>query len=649
MSTEVETQVLPAQEKPKRKKAVRKVKIVPDSPYLVKDDFKQYYTVPPILCTWKEWVEICKIIRNSEYFRKTYKGEQFQSDDLETSGHVYPVWIKEPKKITDANNRVIEEIPGVYDEEQTLVLPPKFTFLIYRQDLMMHQHLQKFLVQPKLENYNHFKYEMGGSPRDEQQELGKKAEDHLVNKGHFRGIVQCPPGWGKTFISIYIAWLTGTQVLIVVPNQLLMDQWIASLVDFTGLTVDDIGIAQGSDMAKLKKKGVDKKPVIIAKIQSLDSQLKRKDFQELVDFYRQVGMVFYDETHTSGGADGYAKTTGIFSTCSIVGLSATPYKKDKNLFQLYTGIGLITYISTHQNLIPTCNMHLLDIPIGTRDQANLYNTHRNANYNLFMIELENFLYKCDAYFSYIADWIWYRIDQGYSCVVLFKTNKMLEKLQNIMENRIEKKIENSVILTRETAKTAKHLLNGNRCILSNYKMFSAGADYPHLSCILFGSMILGKIPIIQALGRTTRKFADKNQEVQAHFLLPKLIYPLFASREPHITIKGAVTKQYPTAQFKWDDGFKSWFQEKKTAGESLQAQNYQQYQHNNGYAQANQTNQANYTIQGASTHNRLSSYQSAKASQPTAVPVAPVAPVAQQAPQGGGFGMNVPPPPPSDF
>ena len=94
-------------------------------------------------------------------------------------------------------------------------------------------------------------------------------------------------------------------------------------------------------------------------------------------------------------------------------------------------------------------------------------------------------------------------------------------------------------------------------------MFSAGADVPHLSCVFFASMIMGKIPIIQTLGRITRKYSDKIQEVQAHFLLVKFIYPLFSNREPHITIADAVKTQYPSAQFKWDNEFIKYFEEKK--------------------------------------------------------------------------------------
>lgn len=386
----------------------------------------------------------------------------------------------------------------------------------------------------------------------------------------------------NTYISINIGSQTGGQVLVIVPNNLLCEQWKQSLIDFTDLTENDIGMIKGSDLSKLRAKGQNAKPVMICLIQSLDSQLQRAEFEDLVDFYRNTSIVFYDETHTSGAADGYAKTSGIFTTYNIVGLSATPYKKDKNLFQLYTGIGQIVYISTHQNLIPNCNMHLLDIPITPKDERELVDIFQKTNYNFFMSKLEDYLFKVDAYFVYIAEWLIYRYKQGYSSVVLFKTNKMLDKLKLFLEKLQGDLPIKTTILTNETAKKNRKELTSSNIILSNYKMFSAGADYPFLSSVFFASMVLSKTTIIQTLGRVTRKFADKIQEVQAHFLLAKFIYPLYSNNEPHINIVRAVKLQYPDAQFKWDNGFTKYFESRKNASVDLNANTFAKFQNGQG-------------------------------------------------------------------
>lgn len=940
----------------------KKVKEIPVSPFKVTDP-TYYYGSSPVLVKWKDWLLICNLVKASQTFKELYKEENFKYGDIEESGYVYPVYTKEPVEIKNLDGKVIETIPGIYDEELTLVLPPKFIFGIYRRFLFSQPTLESYIQKIELLPFEGFKYETKFPPRDEQIELGNIAKNALTQRKYLNGIVQCPPGWGKfqfhsdllatprgwvymkdikvgdevfsrdgkptkvtaiypqgeqdvyqftfgdntktragldhlwkvwdtdnrkwrvlttkeilsknyarpekdkrygdksngmrykyfiplcepveytrdisdqsclkglsplehcfhpyalglmlgdgsfrpggnafgftdkfrkntkrlfdslrengyiddlrisdnmderginfrskklkeltkiygldgkysiekhipkeylyasvesrklllegliatdgyvrtkssweystsspqlkddvcelarslgyyvtvkvnennsyihngekkqtentnweicinykkemkaitkiekldykeeaqcisvenpehlyltndyivthnTYISIHIGSMVGAQVMIVVPNNLLKEQWIEAICEFTDLEEDDIGIIHGSDIAKITKKGHMSKPVVICLIQSLDSQLKRNNPLVLSEFYKNIGMVIYDETHTSGAADGYAKTTGIFTTFNVVGLSATPYKKDKNLFQLYTGIGTIFYISTHQNLIPSCNMHLLPIMISEKDRRNLYDIFEKTNYNYFMSQLEDFLFKDDFYFQYIADWLEYRFKQGYSSVVLFKTNQMLDKLERYIRDKCEKTglVIKSVILTNATAKTRKHEVSTANIVLSNYKMFSAGADFPHLSCVFFASMVLGKIPIIQTLGRVTRKYADKIQDVQAHFLIPKFIYPLYSNNEPHLTISRAVKLQYPEAQFKWDKGFTDHFQEKKLAAENLVANDYKKFQQNTtGGIPLNGTrNNGSYMIDANyADNNRLGSY-----------------------------------------
>lgn len=376
----------------------------------------------------------------------------------------------------------------------------------------------------------------------------------------------------NTFISIYIGCLTKTRMLVVVPNKLLQEQWVGSLKEFSNLEEEDIGMIKGSDLKKLTRYGEMQKPVLIATIQSLDSQLKRKSPEELIEFYKDVGCVFYDEAHTSGSADGYAKTSSMFTTNIILGLSATPYNKNRNLFQLYTSIGEMFYVSLHQNLIPTCNMNLMPITISRKDNSNMFYAYQN-NHNYFRTLLEEYLYNRDDYFEYIADWLDFRLKQGHNVVILFQTNQMLNKLSTIVEKRGHE----HVVLTGKTNTVENQKkMRGIRVILSNFKMFSAGADYPHLSCIFFCSLILGKKAIIQSLGRTTRAYKDKIQDVQAHFFLPKFIYPYFSQNEPHNTIKNSVLTDYPQSAFKWNKEFRDYFAEKKGALQN--AQDYKSFQ-----------------------------------------------------------------------
>lgn len=596
----------------------KKVKEIPESSYFRENEFAEFYGADPELISWKNWVNCCNIIRGTDLFKKLYKNEFFEWGALENTAHIYPVWAKEPEPILNFDGVQVDLKPGIYDENLTMVLPPKFFFPTYRRYLLSQPGLDHVLNNVDVKPFQKYDFETKSPPRPEQVEVTDLAVGELKEKKFFKGIIQAPPGFGKTFLSIYISSKVKTQSLIVVPNKLLADQWADAIVEFTDLSVDDIGFLKGSNIKSLTKKGQMKKPILIALVQSLDSQLNRVPFEELREFYRHIGAVFYDETHTSGAADGYAKTSGIFTTFNVIGLSATPYKKGTNLFQLYTGIGQIKYISTHQNLIPTCNMHMLPVRIPQKERENLFRIFEQGNWAFFLTQLEEVLFKDHYYFTFLAEWAIYRYKQGYSSVIIFKTNKMLEKLERYINDKSKElnleKPPKSVILTRETSKTNKSLIAESDIVFSNYKMFSAGADFPHLSSVFFASMVLGKIPIIQTLGRVTRKYSDKIQDVQAHFFIPDFIYPLFANNEPHLTIIRAIKTQYPTAQFKWDKGFNEFFEKKKLAARNLVAEDYTKFQtqHHRGHIPETGKGpmQGSFIVNDTTTgDNRLTMYQ----------------------------------------
>ena len=578
----IENEIIKVPKTAKIPKVAKTKKIeIQESPYYINGEFAEYYGAQPELIKWKDWVNACNVVKNSDLFKTLYKKEFFEWGAIENTACIYPVYSKEPEPVYNYDGVLIDTKPGIYDENLTLVLPPKFFFPTYRKYLISQPGLENVLNNIEVKQFQKYNFVTKAPPRPEQKECVELAEDELKTKKFFKGIIQAPPGFGKTYLSIRIGSITDTQIMIVVPNKILAEQWTDAVTTFTDLTIDDIGFLKGSNIKALAKKGQMKKPILIALVQSLDSQMKRVPFEELRDFYRNVGAVFYDETHTSGAADGYAKTSGIFTTFNIVGLSATPYKKGTNLFQLYTGIGQIKYISTHQNLIPTCNMHLLPVRVTQREREDLFKCFE-INWTFFLTKLETLLFKDHHYFTFLAEWAIYRYKQGHSTVILFKTIQMLEKLERYINDKIrELNIEKPpvmTILTAATAKTNKKLISTSDIVFTNFKMFSAGADFPHLSSVFFGSMVLGKIPIIQTLGRVTRKYSDKIQDVQAHFFIPDFIYPLFSSNEPHMTIIRAVKTQYPESQFKWDKGFNDFFEKKKAAAENLISKEYSNFQ-----------------------------------------------------------------------
>ena len=183
----------------KKTRKPRKIKEIPLSPF-ASETKAEYYGSRPILVKWKHWILMCNIIKMSDTFKKLYAKENFKYGDLEsTSFVVHPVYTKEPQIIRNLDGQIIEEIPGIYDEEQTMVLPPKFVFPIYRRYFLSSVELAPYLEesQPEILEYDGFDFKMNFGPRDEQKDLAEMAGNALSTQKFFKGIVQAAPGWGK--------------------------------------------------------------------------------------------------------------------------------------------------------------------------------------------------------------------------------------------------------------------------------------------------------------------------------------------------------------------------------------------------------------------------------------------------------------------
>ena len=148
----------------------------------------------------------------------------------------------------------------------------------------------------------------------------------LMNESNAGGILSLPTGSGKTQMSMHFISSIGKKTLIVVHSQMLMTQWEERLAK--ALPAARIGHIQGTTC------DVENKDVVLAMIQSLAIQNKYPP-QAFKDF----GFVICDETHVLG-APYFSRAIWKFSHVRyILGLSATPDRKDKMDQVLYLTMG----------------------------------------------------------------------------------------------------------------------------------------------------------------------------------------------------------------------------------------------------------------------------------------------------------------------
>jgi len=512
--------------------------------------------------------------------------KDFHSDEVNLLVNCYD------KNLKYLDMQKIEEFETIIPD---WVLVPKF---FWKENASKLSHLNAYLdLEPKLKQFEKELSEYNKEvinqkpriykseiiPRDEQLPAFEVLEKLRYSETEaFNGIIQATPGFGKTVLAVHLIHLLNFQKpIVIVPKDILVKQWKEAFLKFSNLNENDIFCLEGSDTTNIKN-GLRNSKVVIAKVQSVLSQLKRIPYNELQDLYKEIDLFIFDEAHGSG-AKGYGKVSSIFKTNNVLGLTATPFRRGISDFLLQNSIGEVIFKSDHKNFHPKIEIFDLNSDDGSplafsKKELQTLIWAAKTDYIKFLTFYNMFLYEKDFYFDYLAKWVKYQRSQGHVSVVLFTTIKMIDKFiehyknlfteeewlllpederplklignskidsQNLAkaknkELRLELKehkeflnqrVKNKEIKRKEANELYKeksseskleqeaNLANAleiyeNRIktcknLVSNYGLLSAGFDKEDLSHIVFGSPIIGKVTVLQSIGRIVRVAENK--------------------------------------------------------------------------------------------------------------------------------------------
>ncbi|MBF0517105.1 MAG: DEAD/DEAH box helicase [Nitrospirae bacterium] len=148
----------------------------------------------------------------------------------------------------------------------------------------------------------------------------KKALDAILSKKY--GVLQAPTGSGKTVIGLAAVAERKQPTLIVVHTKELLYQWQDRAIQYLGLDKEEIGlIGNGYKSIGLLTIGI--KNTLVNVIEGI------KD---------RFGFIIVDECHHTPAAT-FMDVVGRLSAAYMLGLSATPYRKDKLTRVIYFYLG----------------------------------------------------------------------------------------------------------------------------------------------------------------------------------------------------------------------------------------------------------------------------------------------------------------------
>ena len=290
-----------------------------------------------------------------------------------------------------------------------------------------------------------------------------------IKKSDF-SICVAPPGFGKTLLGAKIFEVRACTTLIVVNKNMLLNQWIERFVDYFGYTKKDIGYL-GKGHNKLNGS------IDVATMQSL------KNDPDIINNY---SFVIVDECHHIPAIT-FEQIVKNFKGKYLLGLSATPNRKDELQPILYQQLGDISYEYKKKKT----HINKLEI-IRTEFESNADNYATIIN-ELCLDENRNNL-------------IINAIKNNIQRKILVLTDR-IEHI-NILENLFQKENLDYICvhgsLNKKEQVENMNLVKSKSLIIATTSYFGEGIDFPHLNTIMFATPISYYGRLVQYLGRIGR-------------------------------------------------------------------------------------------------------------------------------------------------
>ena len=320
------------------------------------------------------------------------------------------------------------------------------------------------------------------------------------------GILVAPPGIGKTVIAIAAVAKRKTSSLILVHRKPLMEQWRLQISTLLGIDKKEIGIIGGG---KNNPTG----NIDIATIQSLNSRMGDNNH------ISRYGFIIIDECHHIG-AFSFEKVLNKTAAKYILGLTATPYRKDGHEAIINMQCGKICHEIKQKDIkedflkvdviIKKTEFSYAPILNGCAPPAeNIKNTDiMNIN------DLWNKLIEDEDRNRLIVEDIACALKKGLFPLVLTERKKHIDILADMLKD------ETDFIATfhggaghKINKETLNRLKNSSkdlkRLVLSTGSYIGEGFDEPELNALFLAMPVSFKGRIVQYTGRLSRNYKDK--------------------------------------------------------------------------------------------------------------------------------------------
>jgi superfamily II DNA or RNA helicase len=357
----------------------------------------------------------------------------------------------------------------------------------------------KWLYLPK-----HFGLERyGGVPT--LRDVAKTADEHWTFAGSIRpvqvpvvnsfllpephdGVISLHTGGGKTVCALYIASQLKVPTLVIVHNTFLRDQWIDRIKAF--LPKARIGRVQADVV------DVADKDVVIVMLQTLS-------MKELNDnLFAPIGLVIVDECHHIA-SEVFVQALPKVTSRYMLGLSATPERKDKLMYAIHWFLGPLLYKSdTGDSVDVQVRVEMYEYQ---NDDPEFNEVVVSSQGMVSVPIMVNKLANCEDRTQWLAKILVDVLEEGRQVLVL---SDRVQHCKDILDALPDDVKETACILSQSVKSDVRTEYCKTKTILiATYSMCKEGFDVPSLNTLVMATprpdidQIVGRILRVEKAGR----------------------------------------------------------------------------------------------------------------------------------------------------
>ena len=326
----------------------------------------------------------------------------------------------------------------------------------------------------------------------------RDAVDRIISTyevGISKGLITLATGLGKTFVAgCFLRWLfehhPNSNVLVLADKKELLLQFDKSI--WTNLPK-----FIATHILHESEKPAFNEGVLLSTFQSLEGYLEKNP--EI-----HFDIVIVDEAHHAA-ADTFVSTLEKIKPKYLLGLTATPFRKDQRSIMKIFGEPLVKYdvIKALQNgYLSNIDYKIkndnIDINWIAEESKKGY-TVRQLNKKIFIPQRDEEV--CETIFKY---WNYKKPQRG---IIFCNSSEHAERIEQILRTKFDfpaRSLTTRVLSTDERAKRLRLFRAGQIKILTCYDMLNEGVDVPDVDFLVYLRVTHSRVIFLQQLGRGLR-------------------------------------------------------------------------------------------------------------------------------------------------